>query len=110
MKMLVLALLMVGCGYDYEKFATDYSDVACLKLDECNMLDFYGGTYDTCVDRWTALTGGVEDDAGDSCPNYDSSAARDCVDEWETVTCAQIEDGQTPAACDTVCSAGTQAD
>lgn len=109
MAVLSLSLLLVGCGYKYEDFATEYADAACSKFDECNQLDFYGGTYDTCVDYYTALTGGVEDTTGESCPNYDPSAAADCVDDWTTITCAQLEDGQTPSACDLVCTAGTTA-
>lgn len=105
-----LGLLAIGCAYQFTDFAGDLADAQCSKLDECEMLDFYGGTYETCVDSIRALTGGVEeDDAEESCPNYDKDAAKDCVADWESLTCAQLEDGQTPEACDQVCSAGSDA-
>lgn len=102
----VLAL-SVGCGYPFDTFNEELAVAACSKYDECNKLDYWGGTYDECLSRYSVLTSTVEDETGEECPNYDNGAAKDCVADWETLTCAQLEDGQTPAACDSVCTAGS---
>lgn len=105
----LFVLLAVGCGYSFDSYVDDFAVVACAKYDECNKLDYWGGTIEECESRLSVLSSTVEDETGETCPNYDGPAAKECVDDWEVLTCAQLEEGLTPAACDNVCTAGSGA-
>lgn len=101
-------LLLGGCSLSYENYADDMTEVTCAKFAECDMLDFFGGTEEACQNYQKSFLEGAEGDE-EVCPNYDSKSAKDCVEGWEELTCAELEDGQTPAVCDSVCSAGSDA-
>ncbi|MCB9777954.1 MAG: hypothetical protein H6742_05275 [Alphaproteobacteria bacterium] len=103
---LILLPVLWGCGYSYDKFSTEGPDAICAKYEECGLLDFWGGTVESCMNYQEAALGGVEAD-GSECPNYDKDAAQECVEDWELLTCEQLNDGQTPTSCEKVCSAGS---
>ncbi|NOY24300.1 MAG: hypothetical protein GXP62_00345 [Oligoflexia bacterium] len=103
-----VALNSAGCAMSYENYANDVGAASCTKFSECDMLDFFGGTEDSCLNYQQAYLQGAEGDTN-VCPNYDSKSAKDCVTGWEDLTCSQLQDGQTPAVCDSVCSAGSTA-
>lgn len=106
---LPLALILLSaCGYSQGKYAEDMIELTCERLAECDMLDFFGGTEESCQSYQESVYEGAEGDE-DTCPNYDPKAARDCADGWEDLTCSELQSGQLPAACDTVCSAGSGA-
>jgi len=106
---LLLALVSTGCGYNQSKYNTEMIDLTCARYDECDMLDFFGGTLETCQNYQQSFYQGAEDSGRDPCPNYDAKAAKDCVAAWEALTCAELTDGQLPAVCDSVCTAGSSA-
>lgn len=104
--LLATALLAVGCGYNQDRYAEDMIELTCAKFAECDMLDFFGGSEAECQNYQQSFYQGAED-SEETCPNYDSKSARDCADAWEEITCTELENGQTPAVCDGVCSAGS---
>jgi hypothetical protein len=107
--LLAACTLLAACGYSQDRYADDMIELTCAKFAECDMLDFFGGTEEACQNYQQSFYQGVEDDS-ETCPNYDSKAARDCADAWEDITCAELEDGQTPAICSSVCTAGSGAE
>lgn len=103
---LLLPLFTVACGYSQSRYADDMIEITCAKLAECDMLDFFGGTEEACQNYQRTVYEGAEGDE-DTCPNYDSKSARECAQGWEDLTCAEMQAGQLPAACDKVCTAGS---
>lgn len=92
---LVLILTISACGgggggYSFDEFQSDIVPVTCDKFIEC---DFFDVTYDECVE---AFEGSTEED----CPGYDSSAARNCLNQMNNFQC---DDEDLPAICDEVC-------
>ncbi len=97
---LTFALGLVACGYSEEKYQTDAIDAACNKFDECGLIDFFGGSVDTCI---TESTADAEADTS-TCEDYDGKAAKECVASLRAVTCDELAAGATLAGCDSVCS------
>jgi hypothetical protein len=94
--------LLAGCGYNEDSFNEDYIDAVCAKYDECGWLETFGwADAAACVD---ALQGAASsgDTAGDTC-EYDGAAAKDCVSEWEGMSCDDLNAGTTPSTCADVC-------
>ncbi len=87
---------LVGCGYDFDTFMDEftgdgddpepgpkpYPGPGDLRraMEGCDFFQDYF-TYDDCV-----ALGDVEDSVYE-CDDYDSSAAKDCVDAWASVSC-----------------------
>lgn len=97
----VLALgALVGCGYDYDTFADEMLQTSCDKMQECELFNDYF-TYDDCL-----ALGDIEDTSTDpwECADYDSGAAKECVDGWAAISCDDLLAGSTVDVCDTVCS------
>ena len=108
----VLALsalsLLVACGPSKESYALDSVAIACDKLLECGGeegLAILG--YDSVEACKTELQAQVQDEldaeaesGDDSCPNYDSSKASACLDEYAAMSC---DAETTPTSCDEVC-------
>ncbi|TNE88914.1 MAG: hypothetical protein EP330_12945 [Deltaproteobacteria bacterium] len=88
---------MTACGYSEDKFGDDLAAESCRVAVLC-------GIYASEADCPAAEEGGEEGE----CVNYDSTAAKDCVDGLAAVTeCADAMDfiNQFPAACGNVCEA-----
>jgi len=95
----VLAFALVGCGYDYETFADELQTTMCDKMQECEMFTDYF-TYEDCTAE------PAEDTSAEEwvCEEYNSDAAKDCVDGWTTITCEDLTGGSTVDICADVCS------
>jgi hypothetical protein len=91
---------LVGCGYDYETFGDDMLQTSCDKMEECEFFTDYF-TYDDCL-----ALGDAEDTGGEvwECADYDSGAAKECVDAWAAVSCDDFLTGTGLEICDDVCS------
>ena len=108
----VLALgtlsLLVACGPSKESYALESVAIACDKLFECGgeeALAVLG--FDTVEACKTELQAQVQEEldaeaesGDDSCPNYDSSKASACLEEYAAMSC---DAETTPTACDEVC-------
>lgn len=103
----VLGLIMLtGCSLSEEKFAAQSAEKACSLYEECGYIEYFGGTYDACVTQMEAATLAYVNSA--DC-EYDGSAAKACLSEWDDVTCeGTTETGETDSACDDIC--GSSAD
>jgi hypothetical protein len=97
--LLPLAAFAAACSYSHQDFHADWSKALCDKYDECGVLESYAWTMETCLSEAS-----MGDTAGTECLDYDSSAAKDCVDEWTAVTCDQLSAGEGVSSCDKVCS------
>jgi hypothetical protein len=91
---------IVGCGYDYDTFGDDMLQTSCDKMEECEFFTDYF-TYEDCL-----ALGDVEDTGGEEwvCEDYDSGAAKECVDAWAAVSCDDFLTGTGLEICDDVCS------
>ena len=116
---LVLVLLgsLIGCGYSEDDFADDFSAAFCDNIMSCeaDIVAAYTemgldeataqSTYDTAMDAAcaTADTTGGTTDGTDNC-DFDSAAAKDCVDEVKAMSCDFWSTGTGfPEVCNTVC-------
>jgi len=90
---------LVGC-YDYDTFADERFQTSCDKMDECGYFTAYF-TYEDCL-----AIGDIEDTGLDvwECGNYDSRAARECVDAWAAISCDVYMVGTGLESCDDVCT------
>ena len=89
-------LTLVACGYSEDKFTDEFADASCEWTVEC-----YPDLYDDVDACLADATGG--DDA--ECVDYDSSAAKDCVEGVQGMSCpAEGEFPEFPSACADVCS------
>ena len=79
---------LVGCSYSEDKFNDDSKQAGCAYLTDCT--DQYDD-FEDCMDDDNT------DDPDASC-EYDSSAAKDCVDGLEALTCENDFD-DFPAVC-----------
>lgn len=101
---LAALLLLTGCAMDEESFATKYAEEYCAYLEECDYIEFMGGSYDACVEiQETAELTLVTNDACE----YDPGAASDCIQELKDQTCPE-DDASGDAAdatpsCSSVC-------
>ncbi len=89
-----------GDYYDYEQFADDMLQASCDKLDECDFYTEYF-TYEDCL----AL--GDPGDTGHQswdCEDYDDDAARQCVEDWQNISCDDFIEGHGLESCSDVCS------
>ncbi len=87
------AVLFTACGYSEDKFAEDFADKLC----------------ETCSDYCaTATTTGTTTGGTDDACDFDSKAAKDCIDgAW---TCEDLYGFQIPSlpdACADVCGSAT---
>ncbi len=98
--------LLCGCGYDLDAYLADLETVPCSRYDECGMLDFFGGTAESCEQYQAAFWASVQGATEDWCSEYDKATAKECVGDWETISCDDLASGNTPGSCDFVCEDG----
>lgn len=102
--MIALSGLLAGC-YSAEKFHSDFNEVSCLKYEECQMLDFFGGTVEACTNYFQSFTDAAAADDPEWCAAFDREEGKQCITGWENITCDELEEGETPASCENVCPA-----
>ncbi len=87
---------VVGCGYDVDTYADDMLNASCDKMEECEYF-----TYDDCK-----ALGDVEDTSAEpwECADYDSGAAKECVDAYAAVSCDDFLTMTGLEICNDVCS------
>ena len=115
MTMLAACLLAVGCGYSEDTYAEDFTDAWCDKSTECesDILAFYVSlgsdeataqtSFDTAYDALCNAEATEAEDGEDEC-EFDSAAAKECVEAIETATCEESATGfEFPSACNNVC-------
>lgn len=101
---LVGAILLTGCGLSEEKYAEKAAAEACGLYEECDLLEYFGGTYDACVTQMEAAV--LAYVTSEDC-DYDGGAAKSCLNEWKDATCeGSTTTGETDSACDDVCGSG----
>jgi len=91
-------LTLAACGDDgggSSNQAARACDVSCTKLVECGLTG--GLSHSACVDLCRNNTGGDND-----C-NVSESQANACISAYESTTCAELQSGTTPAACQNLC-------
>lgn len=91
-------LALAACGDDEGGSANQAAracDVSCTKLVECNLSGGLG--HSACVDLCRSNIGG-----GNEC-NVSESQANACISAYESTTCAELQSGTTPAACENLC-------
>ncbi|MBN1334454.1 MAG: hypothetical protein JXB39_00680 [Deltaproteobacteria bacterium] len=93
---LLAFVCLAACGYSYERFEQDKTEAMCYKMEECEWLEGLGWTLQECLNQ----TGS---DQADACVDYDSAAARDCVDAIEAATCEDYAADVGLDACYDVC-------
>ena len=92
--------VLSACGMKEDKFKEQYIDASCQTLMECDEFTaaLFGGDVETCKTlfslAWSESTSGCE---------YDSSAAKECIDGIEGLEC----DGSAPGACEEVYTGGS---
>ena len=99
-------LLLTGCGLSEEKYASKIAEEACSLYEECDLLSYFGETYDACVTQMEAAAlAYVQSEACD----YDGGAAKECLSEWKDATCeGDTSTDGSESACNDVCGdAGT---
>ncbi len=85
---------------DYLAFFAEMIVVACDKLDECDLFSS-NQSYEECL----AYSGAYDSEGHPfQCEDYDAVAAEECVEAWQTVTCADYHDGDAVSICYEVCS------
>ena len=96
---LLTALLLLASGcYGQNKYRQDHANARCGLYEECGYLTYIGvDSYDECV---AAMIEGEY-----QCEGYNASAAAECVDGLEALTCENFEVGYYPEACLDVCDA-----
>ena len=86
---------------------TDYARTAaaqaCSLYEECELLEYFGGTYDACLTQMEAAVLAYVQSA--EC-DYDGQTAAACLEEWKDATCEGSTTGGTDSACDDVCGTG----
>jgi hypothetical protein len=100
--MIALTGLLTGC-YTAEKFHADFNEISCLKYEECQMLDFFGGTVESCTNYFQSFTDAAAADDPDWCAEFEREEGKQCITGWENITCDELEQGETPASCEGVC-------
>ena len=99
-----LAVLSLGgllsCGYSEESFQDDYAVAWCDKAQECDWLDLLGWTPDECLEDLSGMsdTGGVDYEC-----DFQSDAAKACVEETTSVTCESFLSGEGTPSCSEFC-------
>lgn len=97
-------ILLTGCGLSEEKFAAQAAEKACSLYEECGYIEYFGGSYDACVTQMEAATLAYVQSA--EC-EYDAGAAKDCLKEWDDVSCdGGTTTGTSDSACDDICGDG----
>ncbi|MCB9777956.1 MAG: hypothetical protein H6742_05285 [Alphaproteobacteria bacterium] len=96
------AILLTGCGLSEEKYAQKSAEEACSLYEECDLLDFFGGDYETCVTTLEEAT--LAYVTSDAC-DYDGGAAKSCLNELKDLSCEAdtSTDTSSSSACDDVC-------
>ena len=108
-----LAALLAGCGVSEATFPAQYAQASCGVIWECYTSDeiaqnpllqtLYGSDETECVAIWTAAIEAELNTDGQDC-TYNGSAAGECLDEVEAMTCEGESD---VSACDDVYDCGT---
>jgi hypothetical protein len=103
-------LALVACGPSKEDFQEQSIQMSCDKLFECtpDAAEMMGyADADACVTDLTELVEEAEtsDTGADSCANYDSGKAKECLDAMEALACDASEADMTAAneICEAVC-------
>jgi hypothetical protein len=102
----VSLVFLAACGMSEEQFAEEMVAASCNKMVECfgdELLVAMG--YDS-VDE--CIAGGSEEAeaevATEDCANYDAKKARECIEQFESVSCDSLNDGSADlSACETMC-------
>lgn len=107
-------LLLVGCslgadGVDdddagaadpltVENFGERVANAQCSIYENCDLLEYFGGTFDSCLDffqpGWSRCA--VECD-------FERALASECLGEWTAATCDSIQETAIDSACDELC-------
>lgn len=96
-------LLLTSACYTANRFQEEQAAALCDLYEQCGYLENIGvSDYATCVE--TML------DSTYQCNDYDASAAADCVEGLEALTCERHADGYYPEGCDEVCSSTVTVD
>jgi hypothetical protein len=96
-----------------DTFTDEMIVVSCDKIFECYTQDeidaagdywFFGADSAECQDIFHEAADESSDDTGaEDCENFDSSAAKECLSEYEALTCDDLAEGTSPDACEDVC-------
>ena len=93
--------LLTGC-YNEDKFTADHAQATCEWWDRCDLLEVLDYTdVDDCV---AEVQSEAEDGQGTDgiCPDFNSSAAKNCIQEVEDRGCEEGFD--TPSVCADACT------
>jgi hypothetical protein len=100
-----------GGGSNPSEFLEDFNAAICDLYFECwgsTTLDGVG--WATVEDCYAAMTEGTTADT-DDCPDFDASAAADCVDAMEALSCTDLQEltgsGELPVECSEEALCGT---
>lgn len=104
LSLVLTALLLGGCGYKQDEFATDYSTAVCTLYTDCAVLTEVEGYADLASCK-ADIAKQVDAEAG-RCPDYDKQVALDCVNGINQMDCPALIDNAWPNACNQVCPDG----
>ena len=86
-----------------EEFALQAAKEACSLYEECDLLEFFGDDYETCV---STLEEALLEYVTDPSCDYDPTVAVDCLESYETASCTGDSRDTADSACDDICGPG----
>lgn len=98
--------LPAGCATEEEEpltvgaYAAQAAELACALYEECGLIEYYGDSYEACVQQVRGATLSWMENS--NC-EFDSLAAEQCLEEWESATCEGSTTGGFDSACQRVC-------
>jgi hypothetical protein len=101
---LIASLVLSGC-YSEDDYQEDWTTVNCEWYDDCQLLDTLNyESVEDCVDEGMRKYEQDQEEGVETCPVYDSAAAKECIEGIEALACDE-RSSNFPQACDEVCTA-----
>jgi hypothetical protein len=100
--LLLSSLIATGCGggVSEDDFGAEAAKSICAKMFECFDESVITKMYEDEAACEDALSGDYEPGAKTDNCDYDSSAAGDCLDAFDAMSCDDLKSGNTPPECD----------
>ena len=91
----LIAVGAVGCLNEV-RFEQQYTASHCALLTECDVLDLYDYASPRACEADTK-------ELDDECEDFSAKTARECIDQTDEMSCADLFHDPRPKACKTVC-------
>ncbi len=105
-----MGLLSACGGMTEDEFADEFIVATCDKMFECTSAEeieaagafwVFGADSEECQGIFADAE--AVEDTGSTC-EFDSSAAQECLDAYNSMSCEDAADGTTPDACNNICA------